>query len=383
MSKRVSIEMKRVSIGIERVLLGVFLVGCGSSSSSKPQSPTFEAEGQYGIGVHTFTFVDSSRPTPANNDYKGAPDRTLVTEFWYPSTNPPMTGLVATKDAPAMAGSFPLIVHSHGFMDSRVGENYLARHLASHGYLVAAPDYPLSNSAAPGGATVIDLPNQPGDLSFVIDQLLADPAWKNAVDSGHIGISGLSLGGLTTLLSAFHSRLRDPRVKAAMALAPVSCMLTAPFFAQSVPLMMVQGDRDMILPIEDNSERAFPLAKDPRELVVLKTASHTGFSGFASLFDPTMNYDRIGCMAIGSVQVMSFSGLGTADEGIAQDASVCAQPCQQPIVDPSLEAGRQQQLTQAIGLAFFESKLRGDGAAEKFLEGPLQSENSEVTLRLK
>ena len=367
----------------KHVLVCLLIAGCGSSTPAKPQSPTYEAEGEYGIGVHTFTFVDSSRPTPANGSYMGAADRTLVTEFWYPSTNAPMTGLVATKDAPAATGPFPLIIHSHGFMDSRQGENYLARHLASHGYLVAAPDYPLSNSAAPGGATVLDLPNQPGDVSFIIDSLLADPTWSKAVDSAHIGISGLSLGGLTTLLSAFHPRLRDTRVKAALALAPVSCMLTAPFFAQSVPVMLVQGDRDMILPIADNTERIFPLAKDPRELVVLKTGSHTGFSGFASLFDPTMNYDRIGCMALGSVQVMSFGALGSADEGIAQDPSVCAQPCQQPIMDPSLEAGRQQQLTQAIGLAFFESRLKNDAAAEKFLEGPLQSENMEVTLQLK
>jgi hypothetical protein len=32
----------------------------------------------------TVTLVDSSRPTPPNGSYAGAPDRTLVTDIWYP-----------------------------------------------------------------------------------------------------------------------------------------------------------------------------------------------------------------------------------------------------------------------------------------------------------
>src|SRR5205823_7649068 len=114
----------------------------------------------------------------------------------------------------------------HGFMDSRNGEAYLARHLASHGYLVAAPDFPLSNGAAPGRATVADVPNQPGDLSFIIDQLLADATYGASADGDHIGPSGLSLGGLTTLLATFHPRFRDPRILASLPIAPASCMLT-------------------------------------------------------------------------------------------------------------------------------------------------------------
>ncbi len=264
-------------------------------------------------------------------------------------------------------------------MDSRNGEGYLGRHLASHGYIVAAPDFPLSNSAAPGGATVLDLPNQPGDVSFVIDQVTANVS----IDTAHIGVSGLSLGGSTTLLSAFHPRLRDARVGAALPIAGVSCMLTQPFFSRSLPVLFLQGDADLIAPPQDNSERSFPLAQDPRELVLLRAGSHTGFSGFAALFDPTMNYDRIGCMALGNIVVTSFSGLGTADEGINQDPSVCPMPCQGTPVDPSLDADRQTQLTKAVGLAFFDAWLLGQADAKSYLKGALQSENPEVTLRLK
>src|SRR4030095_12425651 len=47
---------------------------------------TYTAFGPYGAGVRTVTLVDSSRPTSANGTYPGAPDRTLVTDIWYPIT---------------------------------------------------------------------------------------------------------------------------------------------------------------------------------------------------------------------------------------------------------------------------------------------------------
>jgi predicted dienelactone hydrolase len=358
----------------------MILIGLAACSSSSPQTPKYDEAGQYGVGVHTYMFVDTSRTTPANGTYPELPSRTLQTEVWYPSTMPSSPGEEAMREAPAASGTFPLIVHSHGFMDSRNGEGYLGRHLASRGYIVAAPDFPLSNSAANGGPTITDLPNQPGDVSFVIDQVLA----TLSVDSAHIGISGLSLGGATTLLAAFHDKLRDKRVGAALPIAPLSCMFTAQFFGNSLPVLFLQGDADMIAPTAQNSERVFPEAQAPKELILLKAGSHTGFSGFASLFDPTMNYDRIGCMALGDIAVPpTFDGLGTADDGINPDTSVCPAPCQGTFVDPSLNADRQTELTKIIGAAFFDGWLLEDKAAQKYLQGAVAKENPEVSITLK
>src|SRR3990172_4593633 len=107
------------------------------------------AAGPFPVGVKTVTFVDASRPTPANGTFPGAPQRTLVTEIWYPA-------LAAGRDAPVdLSGApYPIVVHSHGFLDNRNGEAYVGQHLASRGFVVAAPDYPLSNGGAPGGATL-------------------------------------------------------------------------------------------------------------------------------------------------------------------------------------------------------------------------------------
>ena len=43
---------------------------------------------------------------------------------------------------------------------------------AAAGYVVAAPLFPLSSSETPGGPDGGDIGNQPGDMSFVIDQML-------------------------------------------------------------------------------------------------------------------------------------------------------------------------------------------------------------------
>jgi predicted dienelactone hydrolase len=358
------------------------LAGC----SHDKRTADFVADGGFGIGVHTFTFVDTSRATPPNKDYPGEPTRTLVVEVWYPSTNEggPYT------DPPAARGPFPLILHSHGFMDNRRGEGYLAEHLASRGYIVAAPDYPLSYGGAKGGSTIADTPNQPGDARFVIDQLLAQSAdaaspLYGTVDATRIGASGLSLGGLTTLLLAFHPTDRDPRVRAALAIAAPSCMLLQPFFADAtLPLLLIHGDSDEIVPIAANSARIFPMTRAPSELVTLHNGSHTAFSGVAAFLDQSMHLDRLGCQAIsGAVDVTSFSGLGTPAEGISDDTSVCPMPCTAPFVDPALDAERQQTLTKAAASAFFDAHLDGETEGATFLRTGLAAENREISVQLK
>jgi predicted dienelactone hydrolase len=300
-----------------------------------------------------------------------------------------------TKDTPVDAplgkgGPFPLIVHSHGFMDSFTGESYLGEHLASRGYVVAAPQYPLSNGQAPGGPTILDTPNQPGDLSFVIDQLLAQAGTPGsviagAIDPQKIAVSGLSLGGLTTLLSTFHPRLRDPRIKASLPMAGVSCLFTHQFYTNAnVPLLLLHGDADLIVPFPENSARAFQLADDPRELVVLKNGSHTGFAGLASLLtDATGNYDHLGCHVLSNAaNGVDVTKLGSEAEGINPDRSVCPNPCSNlSMLVPSLDANRQQDLTKAIAAAFFDSTLRGDKGAQHFLHTTLQ-ENKDLTVEL-
>ena len=357
------------------LLLCLALAGCGSGAR---HTADYLAPGTFGVGISTFTFVDTTRPTPANGTFAGAPTRTLTVDVWYPSSTPggPNT------DAPPAAGRHPLVVHGHGFMDNRHGESYLGEHLASWGFVVASPDFPLSSGGAPGGATIADTAQQPLDVRFVIDQLLAQPAVP--ADGARIGVSGLSLGALTALLSGYHPRLRDGRVRAVLSLAAPSCMLLPAFFASApVPLLLAHGDADLIVPPAESSVRAYDRAQPPKELVLLARGSHTAFTGFASLLDETKNYDRIGCQALGAtpIDVTTFASLGTEADGISSDVSACPKPCQAAPIDPSLNADRQLDLTRALALAFFSAELENDAAARAFVRATV-TENPEVTVRV-
>jgi predicted dienelactone hydrolase len=184
----------------------------------------------------------------------------------------------------------------------------VATHLASRGY-VAAPDFPLSNFGAPGGPTLLDLANQPGDVTAVIDGVLA--TFGPSVDRERIGLTGLSLGGITTLLTTFHPRLRDARVRAALAIAPGACFFTKRAFRTTkAPLLLLHGDNDLLLPFAENALRAYRRDRPPDALVRVKNGSHLGFTSVASLLDPSTHYDLLGCAVLQDIPNEPLPGLG-------------------------------------------------------------------------
>ncbi len=167
-------------------------------------------------------------------------------------------------------------------------------------------------------------------------------------------------------------------------MAAPSCFLTAPFYQTvKMPLLLLHGDADIIVPLAANSTRAFGFAQQPKQLVTLARGSHTAFASLATVLDPTMNYDRIGCTAIqGATDVSSFAALGDASDGISSDTSICPAACSMTPMDPSLVADRQQALTKIIAAAFFDATLGADASAQKFLQTRLAPENPEVTSTL-
>ena len=92
------------------------------------------------------------------------PSRTLVTTIWYPARS----GSAGTSGQ----GPYPLIVFAHGLGGSPQVYSKLPTAWAAVGDAVAAPLFPLSSSETPGGPDAGDIGNQPGDMSFVIGQVL-------------------------------------------------------------------------------------------------------------------------------------------------------------------------------------------------------------------
>lgn len=373
------------------LLAALLLLPALAGAASKPcaggvqaTSADFEARGPYPVTKTTFTFVDTSRVTPPNKTYPGAPQRTLVTDVYYPGS----VGGALLDGAP-----YPLVIHSHGYLDARNGEAYVLDHLASHGYVVVSADYPLSNGGAPGGATIDDIANQPGDARFIIDQVLAMSATTGGplsgkIDPERIGASGLSLGGLTTLLLTYHRDLRDPRIRAALPMAAPSCFFTKRFFKTSTaPLLVMHGTTDALVPLRENGQRTFRNARGHRHFVTLANGSHTGFTGFADLFPQEEHFDRIGCAGLlaglGSAldDGTAFQSIANPRAGVEVDQKRCPLPCTEEPVDPSMSAARHHELTRLVATAFFDAYLKNDAGARCFIARGLDTEQGDTDVR--
>jgi pimeloyl-ACP methyl ester carboxylesterase len=340
--------------------------------------------GPFDVTSAKFEATDNSRPSQAYNEFPGADSRRLMGELWRP------VGL-------AQAG--PLLLYSHGFMSFHREGLYLARFLASHGYTVVAVDYPLTGFQAPDGPLMRDVMQQPGDIRFLIDTLLArnadpvDPLYAT-LDPKRIAVAGTSLGGLTSMLVTFHHRLRDPRIAAAVSIAGPTSMLTSDFFAGSeVPFLVIFGDADAIVPYPANA--APVLRKHPGTILVsLKDASHAGFAQPAStMMRFISNPDVLGCQAVLrglerelDAQRTSFmSVLGGTEDGI--DPSVQPDICTSTPIVVAMPAARQHMFTILATHAFLESVFAADAklrdAARHYLLQTLPRENAgELTVSL-
>jgi dienelactone hydrolase len=219
------------------------------------------AAGSLLVATTTMTFVDTARPTPAWGGMGPKPSRTLVTSVWYPA---------------ARSGPYPLIVFAHGLGASPADYQQLLSDWAASGFVVAAPSFPLSNGATPGGADGGDVGNQPGDMSFVIDELLArsktagNPL-SGRIDPKEIGAAGHSNGAITTLGLVANSCCRDARVDAAVAMAGTTEGLGRGRYhlAQAPPLLIVEDVHDGLVPYSD-AVAVFNGLRGPKALLALK-----------------------------------------------------------------------------------------------------------------
>lgn len=182
-----------------------------------------------------------------------------------------------------------LILVSHGLGGSELGHCRLAEALAAGGYLVAALRHPGDNWQ--DGSLVKEPPGtywfeRPRQVSRVIDALLADPDWKDRIPRDargpRIGALGHSAGGYTVVALAggepdlgrlvrhcqdeaaedplccsagrpvpagaklpAPQSLRDPRVRAVAALAPLGVIFTAESLARvAIPVTVYAGEQD-------------------------------------------------------------------------------------------------------------------------------------------
>ena len=177
------------------VVVSVALVACGGGGRSA-SSPAASSGTTLPVDVRTETFVDTSRATAAQPDQAAAPSRTLETAIYVPGGS-----------APRSAAGRPLILFVHGSGGNPDFYRVLLEGWAAQGYVVAAPRFPS------------DLENQPGDVSFVLSELLrlssmATGPYAGGIDGNRIGVAGHSAGGVTVLGVAFNACCLDRRIRA-------------------------------------------------------------------------------------------------------------------------------------------------------------------------
>ena len=306
------------ALGRKATLVALALVtatvsACGGSRGSGERtasSPTFA------VGSRTETFVDRSRETEARGEVPGQPTRTLETFVYYPAEG--KAGGDPTPDAAPLTakGPFPLVIFSHGSgVASPLRYDLLFRSWAAAGYVIAAPKHPLSSTSLPGGSS--DVVNQPGDVSFLITELLRlsdDPAsrYGRLLDGSRIGVAGHSLGAGSALGVGFNRCCVDPRIRAGVVLA--GRVATFPedgwFAGITTPILVVHGDDDRLVRLAEG-QKIFAGAAPPKAMLTIFGGDHNRpYGGSLATED---NPERLGATSQGPTGLVNTTVIGFLD----------------------------------------------------------------------
>jgi len=231
------------------------------ASAAPGASDPLTRPGKLKVGVTTVTAVDASRE-----------NRTLPTELWYPARR-------AGRDATPLPRKYPLVIIAHGLCGSRLYYDYLATHLASWGFVVAAPDFTGFTRADCDALRFGSLDDLPLDLSFVCRDLhdLVGPlaTWAQHVRGIPTGLVGNSLGGAAAVGAA---RI-DGSFTTIVGLAPaVTPDLAAAVAGHGRAWMIMGATADDTVSLTNLIEPFFAGLSAPAFLVRFTGGSHTGFS---------------------------------------------------------------------------------------------------------
>jgi len=284
---------------------------------------------------------------------------TITVAIWYPTSgqtrsyiyNNGFRSQVAPDAPPASGGALPLITFYHGGYSTGIQSLCLTEHLASRGFIVAAPDFidtippgfvePAAFERIRGTQGVKDPVAvlrivgefaramnadremfywymerfRLGKARFVIDVMLQegtrrDSLFYGVIDRDAIGISGHSLGGLTTLgLIGAHPReeLRDPRVKAALALSSGVYPYEDRISRIQTPLMTMHGDHDEPMNPDYPRGLLYERANPPKYYLVLRDATHFTFGN-----TPCQQYSTISDCQASDPRVRAINSYSSA-----------------------------------------------------------------------
>jgi len=205
------------------------------------------------VNMAEFPLVDTTRKL-VNGGAVLASQRSLPTYVWTP-TSP---------------GAYPLVVFVHGYNIGPLQYQRFCSTLASSGYVVAAPSFPLEDPSRGNGLNRADLPNEAIDVAFVITSLEANTS-ANKIQPGRIAVVGHSDGADVALLVGYEQGTVDSRALAIVSDAPDP--ITSTIVPSNVPLLLIQGTADSIVPYS-SSQTVYNQLAVPTYYVSLLGADH-------------------------------------------------------------------------------------------------------------
>ena len=134
-----------------------------TTTTALPSLASVQPARPYAVGWTLLDLTDPSRKTGTRAG------RHLPTLVFYPAVggNPG----AETQGAAGLYHSWPVVVFAHGYNVTPLTYHDLIHHLASSGFVVAAPSFPLETAGAPLDEN--DLSNEPADIKFVLTEVLA------------------------------------------------------------------------------------------------------------------------------------------------------------------------------------------------------------------
>jgi dienelactone hydrolase len=231
--------------------------GASKATTTSSTVPVVEREGPFAFTVQHVVFVDTTRSTATRGNAAYSPDRTLPTDIYLPTASTPR----------------PLIMFSHGYHGAPRKFTQLFSAWARAGFMVAAPRFPLTSDRGEPYDDLGDYVNQPGDISFVLTQLLKGPL-RSRIDAKRLAAAGLSLGGGTTYNVIEAACCRDKRFRAAAAFDAVHSQVGGGQFPPNrIPLLIAHIDTDLAVPYK-TAQEAYAQSASPKWFLTFHTGLH-------------------------------------------------------------------------------------------------------------
>jgi predicted dienelactone hydrolase len=360
----------------------------------RPDAPALAAYGTQAVGVTTLSLVNpkqldilkakAGEPTPSY-------DRPLTVELWYPAiAGAPQTTdgqyqvmtrgkLMSTltgkalREAQPLAGkAHPLVIISHGYPGNRFLLSHLAENLASKGYVVASIDH-TDSTYGDQAAFASTLLNRPLDQLFVLNELAKlnqTGQFKGLINSDNTALIGYSMGGygvVNTLGGGFtaasvagsmappnkllevrqagnpaHTASIDPRIKAAIAIAPWGWNRgfwdAAGLAAIKTPIFYIAGSLDDVSGYAPGVRNLYEASVNaPRFLLTFDNANH---NAAAPIPAPTVSW-----------------------QAVAHMKNIPAEH----YLDPVWDTTRMNNIAQHFATAFLGKFIKGDSTMDAFL----------------